>query len=87
MPNARRTMRSRARTSVGTASDGRSVMPVPAGFHRVYARIDGLLSAEKMWRSIKAGRSFATPGPMLTLEANGHDIGVIAEDGEPLAGQ
>lgn len=51
------------------------VMPVPTGFHRVYAKIDGPLTAEKMWQSIKAGRSFATTGPILTMTADGREIG------------
>jgi len=52
------------------------VMPVPAGHHRVYASIDGPFTAEKMWTAIKAGRTFATTGPMLTMTANGKAIGV-----------
>ncbi len=51
------------------------VMEVPSGFHRVYARINGPLTAEKMWASIKAGRSFVTTGPMLTLDADGRGPG------------
>jgi hypothetical protein len=51
------------------------VMPVPTGYNRVYAKIDGELSAEKMWSAIKTGRSFATSGPMLTMEADGRDMG------------
>lgn len=51
------------------------VMPVPAGHHRVYAAIEGPLTAEKMWAAIKAGRTFATTGPMLAMTANGRAIG------------
>ena len=51
------------------------VMEVPTGYNRVYARIDGPLTAEKMWASIKAGRSFVTTGPMLTLDADGRGPG------------
>jgi|GEM_PF-905410 len=47
------------------------VMPMPTGHHRVYARIDGEFTAEKMWQSIKAGKSFATTGPMLFLMMDG----------------
>ncbi len=53
------------------------VMEVPAGYNRVYARIEGSLTAEKMWASIKAGRSFATSGPMLTLDADGQGPGAM----------
>jgi len=51
------------------------VMPVPAGYHRVYARIEGPFNADKMWAAIKAGRTFATTGPMLTLTADDEGIG------------
>lgn len=54
------------------------VMPVPAGHHRVYATIDGPFTADKMWAAIKAGRSFATTGPMVTLTANGEGIGATS---------
>jgi hypothetical protein len=53
------------------------VMEVPAGYNRVYARIDGPLTADKMWASIKAGRSFATSGPMLTLDADDRGPGAM----------
>jgi hypothetical protein len=51
------------------------VMAVPTGYNRVYAQIEGPLTADKMWNSIRAGRSFATSGPMLTLTAGGESIG------------
>jgi hypothetical protein len=51
------------------------VMPVPTGYNRVYAQIEGPLTADKMWASIRAGRTFATSGPMLTLTANGESVG------------
>lgn len=51
------------------------VMAMPAGHHRVYARVDGQFTAEKMWASIRAGRSFATTGPMLSLDVNREGIG------------
>lgn len=51
------------------------VMPVPTGFHRVYARVEGPVSVEAIWDSIRSGRSFATTGPMLFLQADGHDVG------------
>jgi hypothetical protein len=51
------------------------VMPVPAGHHRVYASIEGPLTAAKMWAAIKAGRTFATTGPMLMMTANGRALG------------
>jgi len=36
------------------------VKAMPTGFNRAYAKIDGPLTAEKMWTAIKSGRSFAT---------------------------
>ena len=53
------------------------VMPVPAGFHRVYASLDGPMSVDAMWDAIRSGRSFATTGPMLFLTANGQPPGSI----------
>ena len=51
------------------------VKAMPTGHHRVYAWIEGPLTAESMWAAIKSGQSFATTGPMLTLTANGEGIG------------
>lgn len=51
------------------------VMPVATGQHRVYAKIEGRLTADKLWGAIKSGKSFATSGPMLDLKANGQPIG------------
>ncbi len=51
------------------------VMPLPTGYNRVYAQIDGKLTADKMWAALEAGRTFATSGPMLKLSANGQSIG------------
>jgi hypothetical protein len=50
-------------------------MPVPMGYNRVYAKIDGPLTVEKYWAAIKLGRSFATSGPMLTMLADKQDLG------------
>ncbi|MCR9292726.1 MAG: CehA/McbA family metallohydrolase [bacterium] len=51
------------------------VMPAPAGFARVYARIEGPFSADKMWAAMKSGRTFATTGPMLWLNADQAQVG------------
>ena len=51
------------------------VMPVATGQHRVYAKIDGEFTANNFWAAAKAGRSFATSGPMLDLTADGQSIG------------
>ena len=61
------------------------VKAMPTGHHRVYAHIEGPITATKMWESIKAGRTFATTGPMLTLSANGNGIGstISIDSGSP----
>jgi hypothetical protein len=51
------------------------VMSSPAGYSRVYARIDGPMTVAAFWEAIKAGRSFATTGPMLDLTADGEGLG------------
>ncbi len=51
------------------------VMPVPAGFHRVYAHVEGTLTVDGIWDAIRSGRSFATTGPMLFLTANDQPVG------------
>ncbi|MCZ6674816.1 MAG: CehA/McbA family metallohydrolase [Verrucomicrobia bacterium] len=64
------------------------VMPVATGHHRVYASIDGRFTAAKFWEAVKAGRSFATTGPMLTLSADGQIMGTTisrtSKDPQPI---
>ena len=62
------------------------VKAMPAGHHRLYARIDGPLESGKMWAAIKGGRTFATTGPILTLTAGQHHLGdtISIAPGEPL---
>ena len=64
------------------------VKPMPTGHHRVYARIDGELTADKMWTALREGGSFATTGPMLDLRADNATIGDTlrrqSESGEPI---
>ncbi|PHS15252.1 MAG: hypothetical protein COA78_05295 [Blastopirellula sp.] len=61
------------------------VMPLPTGYNRVYAQVDGSLTAEKMWAAIKQGRTFATSGPMLSLTANFQSMGstISLSSGQP----
>ncbi len=56
----------------GTAT---GVHPVPLGFGRVYVQIDGELTFDKWVAGLKAGRSFVTTGPMLTVEFDGKPAG------------
>ena len=51
------------------------VMPLPTGYNRLYARIDGRLTSDKLWAAINDGRTFATSGPMLTLTVDDSSIG------------
>jgi hypothetical protein len=47
----------------------------PVGLNRVYARLDGPLSRERFHAALKAGRTFATNGPLLELTLDGRAIG------------
>ncbi|MGH7517441.1 MAG: CehA/McbA family metallohydrolase [Gemmatimonadales bacterium] len=47
----------------------------PVGLNRVYARLDGPLSRERFHAALKAGRSFATNGPLLEFTLGGREIG------------
>ncbi len=58
--------------SAGSAS---GVKPSPLGFNRVYVHIVGKFGYKEWFRSLKAGRSFATDGPMLFMSVNGHEPG------------
>lgn len=65
------------------------VMPAPAGFNRTYAHVDGQLTPESFWAAVKAGRTFATSGPMLTLAIDGQQMGaeiaLQSAEAKPLA--
>ena len=60
--------------SAGTAS---GIMPSPPGYSRVYVKVPGEFSYDKWVEGLKAGRSFATNGPMLSLKVDGHEIGDV----------
>lgn len=62
--------------SAGTAS---GVKPTPLGYDRVYAHLPGRFSYAEWFRALKAGRSFATNGPMLILTVDGHEPGDTIE--------
>lgn len=47
---------------------------VPGG-HRVYAKVEGPLTYEKWIASYKRGNTFASNGPIIELEVNGHGPG------------
>jgi hypothetical protein len=49
---------------------------VPVGLYRTYARLgDESFSYDAWRRAVEAGRTFLSGGPLLTFEADGHDIG------------
>jgi len=58
--------------SAGTAN---GVHAVPLGVNRVYAHVDGPYSYEKWLSAWRAGRSFATNGPLLMMTADGLEPG------------
>lgn len=47
----------------------------PPGWGRVYAKVDGPLTAESFAEAIRRGRTFATTGPWLELSVNGRGPG------------
>ncbi len=52
-------------------------MPSPVGYSRVYVKIPGRFSYENWVEGLKAGRSFATNGPILSLKVQGREPGDI----------
>jgi hypothetical protein len=58
--------------SAGSAS---GVKPSPLGFNRVYVHLAEKFGYRPWFRGLKAGRSFATNGPMLFLTVNGQEPG------------
>jgi hypothetical protein len=60
--------------SAGTAS---GIMPSPVGYSRVYVKIPGKFSYDNWIKGLKAGRSFATNGPILFLKVDGHELGDV----------
>jgi hypothetical protein len=62
-----------------TGGSAMGVMPVPLGYNRTYAKLDGPLTEANYLRAVKAGRTFATSGPMLVLTADGKDCGATIE--------
>ncbi|MBE1561156.1 CehA/McbA family metallohydrolase [Nonomuraea africana] len=51
----------------------------PPGWARVYARVDGPLSAASFAEAVRRGRTFATTGPWLELSVNGHEPGDVLD--------
>ncbi|MBM3812886.1 MAG: hypothetical protein FJW20_14780 [Acidimicrobiia bacterium] len=55
--------------SAGSAS---GVLPNPPGYNRIYAKLDGAFSPEKLYAAIRDHRHFVTNGPMLDLTTSFH---------------
>ncbi len=47
----------------------------PVGMNRVFAKLAGPLSHRRVLAAVKAGRTFATNGPLLGFTLNGKDVG------------
>ena len=62
----------RMRPTAGTAS---GVHPVPLGFGRVYVHLPKGLGFASWMDGLRAGRSFVTTGPMLTVTVGGREPG------------
>ncbi|MCX6625340.1 MAG: CehA/McbA family metallohydrolase [Acidobacteria bacterium] len=60
-----------------SAGSANGVMKNGLGYNRVYVYLDGPFSPQSWWNAQKAGRSFATNGPMLWLLADGQRPGAI----------
>jgi hypothetical protein len=60
--------------SAGSAS---GVKAAPLGYNRVYAKLDSPFTYENWFRTLKAGRSFATNGPILFLTVEGREPGDV----------
>jgi hypothetical protein len=58
--------------SAGSAS---GVKPSPLGYNRVYVKMTGPFTYDGWFTSLKAGRSFATNGPMLFLTVGSEEPG------------
>jgi hypothetical protein len=70
-----------------SAGSGSGESPNPVGYNRVYVHIEGPLSYEKWWESLRAGRVTATNGPLMRPNVHGELPGHVftAEKGERLA--
>jgi Tol biopolymer transport system component len=47
----------------------------PVGMNRVYVKLDGRLGRDRFLAALKAGRSFATNGPLVELSLDGREAG------------
>ncbi|GMU22975.1 MAG: hypothetical protein AMXMBFR13_30590 [Phycisphaerae bacterium] len=62
-----------------TGGSAMGVMPVPLGYSRTYAKLDGPLTEKNYLKAVRAGRTFATSGPMVLFTVNGSSVGSLIE--------
>ena len=71
-----------------TGGSAMGVMAVPLGYGRTYAKLDGPLTEASYLDAIRAGRTFATNGPVLILTADdlvsGAEIQYSTAQSEPI---
>jgi hypothetical protein len=58
-----------------TGGSAMGVMSVPLGYNRTYVRVAGPLTEANVLEAVRAGRTFATSGPMLLLTVDGRSVG------------
>jgi hypothetical protein len=58
-----------------SAGSAYGVHPVPMGWARIYAHVEGKFDVDNWFAALKKGRSFVTTGPMILLKANGLEPG------------
>ena len=54
-----------------SAGSGSGDSPNPVGYNRMYVHVDGELTYEKWWKSLRQGQVFITNGPLLKPSVNG----------------
>jgi hypothetical protein len=69
-----------------SAGSGSGDSPNPVGYNRMYVNVDGPLTYEKWWQSLRAGQVFVTNGPLLKPSVEGQLPGHVfqAERGSKL---
>ncbi|MHC4398827.1 MAG: CehA/McbA family metallohydrolase domain-containing protein [Planctomycetota bacterium] len=69
-----------------SAGSGSGTGPNPVGYNRMYVHVDGDLTYEKWWESLRAGQVVVTNGPLLRPEVRGQLPGHVfyGEPGERL---
>jgi hypothetical protein len=64
-----------------TAGSASGVLPAPPGYNRVYVPIADELSVASFYAALRAGRSFATNGPMVSFTVDGATPGDSVDSG------